>query len=144
MLEALLRCKLSGKSLLDLGTGSGILAISAKSLGAKRVMGLEYDPICEENFIDNLELNDMSEVNFIKGDATTWMDYNFDVILANINRNVLLDIIPNMKDAAGIIILSGLLTTDEDTMRQACDENGLNLNAINTKGEWISMELTVA
>ena len=107
-------------------------------------MGLEYDPICEQNFIDNLELNDMSEVNFVKGDATTWMDYNFDVILANINRNVLLDIIPNMKDAAGIIILSGLLTTDEDTMRQACDDNGLNLNAINTKGEWISMELTVA
>ena len=45
------------KSAIDLGTGSGILAISAKSLGAKRVMGLEYDPICEQNFIDNLELN---------------------------------------------------------------------------------------
>lgn len=144
MLEALLKYNISGKSLLDLGTGSGILAIAAESLGAKQIIGLEYDPVCEENFIENIELNNMSEINFVKGDATTWIDFNFDIVLANINRNILLDIIPNMKNANGIIILSGLLINDENIIRQACDDNGLNVKAVNLKGEWISMELAVA
>ena len=144
MLEALLKCELSGKSILDLGTGSGILAIAAKSLEAKQIIGVEYDSVCEENFIENLELNNVSEIDFIQADATTWMNFNFDVVLANINCNILLDIIPNMKTATGTIILSGLLTTDEDMMRQVCDDNGLNVKTVNTKGEWISMELTVA
>ena len=144
MLEALLKCELSGKSILDLGTGSGILAIAAKSLEAKQIIGVEYDSVCEENFMENLELNNISDIDFIQGDATTWMNFNFDVVLANINRNILLDIIPNMKNAKGIIFLSGLLTTDEDMMRQVCNNNGLKVEAVNTKGEWISMELTVA
>ena len=69
------------------------------------------------------------------------MNFNFDVVLANINRNILLDIIPNMKNASGTIILSGLLTTDEDMMRQVCDDNGLNVKAVNTKGEWVCLTL---
>ena len=93
--------------------------------------------------MENLELNNMSEINFIQGDATTWMNFNFDVVLANISRNILLDIIPHMKNATGIIILSGLLTTDEDMMREVCINNGLNVKAVNTKNEWISMELSV-
>ncbi|MDB3868433.1 50S ribosomal protein L11 methyltransferase [Candidatus Marinimicrobia bacterium] len=144
MMEAMLKYNISGKSVLDLGTGSGILAIAAKSLGAKQIIGLEYDPVCEENFIENLELNNMSKINFVKGDATKWMNFNFDIILANINRNILLDIIPNMKNAIGTIILSGLLNNDETMVRQVCDDNGLNVKTVNVKGEWISMELAVA
>jgi ribosomal protein L11 methyltransferase len=144
MLEALLKFDMSGKSLLDLGTGSGILAITAKSLGANQIIGVEHDSVCEENFMENMDLNNMSNIDFIQGDATTWMNFNFDVVLANINRNILLDIIPNMKNATGIIILSGLLTTDEEMMRNVCSHNGLNVQAVNTNGEWISMELTVA
>ncbi len=144
MLEALLKYNISGKSVLDLGTGSGILAVAAKSLGANQIIGVEYDSVCEENFMENLELNNVSDIYFVQADATTWMNFNFDVILANINRNILLDIIPNMKTATGTIILSGLLTTDEDMMRQVCINNGLKVKAVNTKGEWISMELTVA
>jgi ribosomal protein L11 methyltransferase len=143
MLEALLKCELSGKSILDLGTGSGILAIVAKSLGANQIIGVEYDIVCEENFMENLGLNNVSDIDFIQGDATTWMNFNFDVVLANINRNILLDIIPHMKNAIGTIILSGLLSTDEEMMRQVCINNGLAVKAVNTKGEWISMELTV-
>ena len=74
MLEALLKCELSGKSILDLGTGSGILAIAAKSLEAKQIIGVEYDSVCEENFIENLELNNVSDIDFIQADATTWMN----------------------------------------------------------------------
>ena len=144
MLEALLKYDISGKSVLDLGTGSGILAIATKMLGANQIIGVEYDSVCEENFMENLELNNVSDIDFIQGDATTWMNFNFDVVLANINRNILLDIIPNMKNATGVIFLSGLLTTDEDMMRQVCNNNGLKVEAVNTKGEWISMELTIA
>lgn len=143
MLEALLKYELSGKSILDLGTGSGILGIAAKSLGAKQIIGVEYDSACEGNFMENVELNNMSEIDFIQGDATTWMNFNFDVILANINLNILRDILPNMKNSTGTIILSGLLTTDEDMMRQVCNDNGLKVKTVNTKGEWISMELTI-
>lgn len=144
MLEALLKYNVSGKSVLDLGTGSGILAIASKSVGATQIIGVEYDSVCEENFMENLELNNMPEIDFIKADATTWINFNFDLVLANINRNILLDIIPNMKKATGSIILSGLLTSDEGMMRQICNDNGLKVNAVNTKGEWISMELAVA
>ena len=144
MLEGLLKYNVLGKSVLVLGTGSGILAIAAKSVGATQIVGVEYDSVCEENFIENLELNNVSDIDFIQADATTWRNFNFDVVLANINRNILLDIIPNMKTATGTIILSGLLTTDEDMMRQVCDDNGLNVKTVNTKGEWISMELIVA
>jgi ribosomal protein L11 methyltransferase len=144
MLDALLKYNISGKSVLDLGTGSGILAVASKSLGANQIIGVEYDSVCEENFMENLELNNVSDIDFIQADATTWMNFNFDVVLANINRNILLDIIPNMKNATGVIFLSGLLTTDEDMMRQVCNKNGLKVEAVNTKGEWISMELTVA
>ena len=79
--------------LLHSGITVWILAIVAKSLGAKQVIGVEYDSVCEENFMENLELNNMSEINFIQGDAITWMNFNFDVVLANINRNILLNII---------------------------------------------------
>ena len=144
MLEALLKYNVSGKSVLDLGTGSGILAIAAKSVGATQIVGVEYDSVCEENFMENLRLNNMSEIDFIQADATTWINFNFDLVLANINRNILLDIIPNMKKATGSIILSGLLTSDEGMMRQICNDNDLKVNAVNTRGEWISMELSVA
>jgi len=144
ILETLLKYDISGKSVLDLGTGSGILAIAANSLGANQIIGVEYDSVCEENFMENLDLNNVSDIDFIQREATTWMNFNFDVVLANINRNILLDIIPNIKNTTGIIFLSGLLTTDEEMMRQACNENGLNVKAVNTKGEWISMELSIA
>jgi ribosomal protein L11 methyltransferase len=144
MLDALLKYNISGKSVLDLGTGSGILAVASKSLGANQIIGVEYDSVCEENFMENLELNNVSDIDFIQADATTWMNFNFDVVLANINRNILLNIIPNMKNATGTIILSGLLSTDEEMMRQVCINNGLDVKVVNTKGEWISMELTVA
>ena len=94
--------------------------------------------------MENMDLNHIADIDFIKADATTWMSFNFDVVLANINRNVLLEIIPNLKMATGAIVLSGLLTTDEKIMRQICTDNGLNVNEVNVKGEWISMELTVA
>ena len=144
MLEALLKYNIAGKSVLDLGTGSGILAITAKSLGAKQIIGVEYDFVCEENFMENMELNNVSDIDFIQEDATTWMNFNFDIVLANINRNILLNILPNMKFATGCIILSGLLATDEDMMRKVCKNNGLDVKTVNTKGEWISMELIVA
>jgi len=144
MLEALLKYNVSGKSVLDLGTGSGILAIASKSVGATQIIGVEYDSVCEENFMENLELNNMPEIDFIQADATTWINFNFDLVLANINRNILLDIIPNMKKATGSIILSGLLTSDEGMMRQICNDNDLKVNAVNTRGEWISMEISVA
>ena len=76
-----------GKHILDLGTGSGILAITALKLGAKSVVAVEHDPECLENFQNNVALNYLMKMPVWRdGDATIWSDFNFDLIVANIQR----------------------------------------------------------
>ena len=143
MLEYMLTHNLLSKSVLDLGTGSGILSIAAKLLGANEVVGVEYDPVCKENFLENLAINDISEVEFVCEDATKWTNFGFDFIFANINRNVLLEIIPNIRNTSGRIILSGLLLADENLIRSTCIHNGLNINTVHKKDEWILMDMSI-
>jgi len=82
-------------------------------------------------------------IEYIEDDVTKWSNYDFDIILANINRNVLLKILPNIKKTKGVIILSGLLANDEQILRKVCFQHNLNINKVNSKGEWISMELSI-
>ncbi len=141
MLEALIRHSLHGKNVLDLGSGSGILAIASEKLGAATIVGVEYDDVCEENFHENIELNNCGEIPFHCADATKWSDFNFDYILANINRNILLKIIPNLKGVKSKIFLSGILESDEKTIHGACIENGLKVEHVFQQGEWLMMEI---
>jgi ribosomal protein L11 methyltransferase len=141
MIEALVRHPLEGKSVLDLGTGSGILAITSEKLGASTIVGVEYDDVCEENFHENIILNDCGEIPFHCIDATQWNDFNFDYILANINRNILLKLIPNFRGVRSKIFLSGILDSDEKIIHNECIKNGLKVEHVFQQGEWLMMEI---
>ena len=146
MLQALVHTNIEGCSILDLGTGSGILAIAARKLGAGRITAVEYDPVCEENFNENRDLNRIppENITYHTADATVWEDMDYDIILANINRNILLEILPNLVLSTAKIFLSGLLGTDEKLMRKSCNSFGFDIISTQHKGEWMLMELSDA
>lgn len=143
MLEALLEESLQGKSVLDLGAGSGILSIAAKMAGAKRVTAVEFDSECKSNFDENLALNNLQgKIQFILHDVLSWQDLNYDLILANINRSIIEKLLPELRNSNGKIILSGLLLTDEKTISDQCRKNDLNILIRKTRGEWLCLILS--
>jgi len=116
MVEMLLGLDLQSKRVLDMGSGTGVLAIVAAKLGAESVLAVEIDDMAEESVRENIELNGVADrVVSVYGDATAIEGKEFDIILANINRNVLL---ADMKAynatlvKGGVLVLSGFLEED--------------------------------
>ena len=131
-----------GMSALDLGTGSGILSIAAIKLGVGKVDAVENDPDCETNFKENLNLNHMdNNIHYYHRDVLTWNKLDYDIILANINRNVIVELIPLFKSSTGMILLSGLLETDNDAIVKLCQKHHLQVKEKIIKGEWICLAL---
>jgi ribosomal protein L11 methyltransferase len=91
MLELMLENDFSGKKVLDMGCGTGILAIMASKLGASAITAIDYDPVCFESAIENARLNKIDNITALCGSKEAIPDEMFDTILANINRNILLD-----------------------------------------------------
>ncbi len=142
MLESMLVYMQKGMSVIDIGTGSGILAIASHQLGASDVLGTEFDPVCEENFNENLKLNNIeSNVSYVPTNCLKWTDYSQDIILANINRNVIIDLLPKLKNSHGTIIISGVLITDEVVISKLCNDLNLSVISRKTKGEWMCLTL---
>ncbi len=132
-----------GMSVLDVGAGSGILSIYAKKKGAASVLGIDNDPVTIENANENLALNRIdSGVEFKLGDGHAFSGKPFDLVIANINRNILLEIMENLRQATrsgGKLILSGILKTDRSLMVDALEEQGFELIPEKVKNEWIGL-----
>ena len=133
--------ELSGKRVLDVGTGTGILAIAAVLLGADRALGIDNDEWCLLNGTENVQLNEVADRVEIRlaevGDTEHTL---YDVVIANIQRNVLLDIAQELflrTVKGGCIILSGLLHTDEEMIESAYAELGLKRESLTRLNEWI-------
>ena len=143
IIESLLKNIRPGDKILDLGAGSGILSIAALKYGASFVKAIEYDRDCEENFIENMNLNNLqSNYSLVIDDVLNNKDYLYDVILVNINKNVILDLLPNIykyKQDKFKMILSGLLVDDEEDITRLL--NDLKFSIINKlkMGEWICL-----
>lgn len=141
-MQMLERLVTEGCSVLDLGAGSGILSIAAKLLGAGTIDAVEFDSDCTDNFQQNLIHNNLNgTINYHLMDVLKWKKFDYDVIVININRNTILELIPNLKNSNGKIILTGLLKTDEEFILTSCQENNLKMKNIQTRDEWIGMEL---
>lgn len=141
ILRRLLGMDLTGKSVLDCGCGTGILGIVALRLGANRVLGYDIDEWSSENAKHNAALNGVENLDVLPGDASVLdgVKEEFDVVIANINRNILLNDMTAFRShlkTGGRLILSGFYETDVPMLEQAAQSNGLTIIDVVTDGEW--------
>ncbi len=141
VMEMMYTINLQDHSLLDFGTGTGILAILGKMLGAKTILAVDNDDWCIENALENCKVNGAPDIEVVLSDRPI-PGRNFNTILANINRHILLENLPALVkqlNPGGQLIISGLLKDDEVELEVFC--NNLGLLSLN-KGEkngWIAL-----
>ena len=115
MVQHLLKLDLTNRKVLDMGCGTGILAIFAEMKGAKPIDAIDIDNWCYQNSIENVERNNCSNIAVYEGEASLLLNKKYDVIIANINRNILLNDMKtymNCLNDEGIILLSGFYYED--------------------------------
>ncbi len=147
MLKQLDQIDFKNKTVLDAGTGTGILAIAAIKLGAKKAVGFDIDPWSKENAFENTLINGVEKSVDIRFGSTEQIkkDEKFDIILANINRNIILELIPFFVSKAnenGTICLTGLLDVDEKSIRDSLVNEPVNIVDLQQENEWILFHLT--
>lgn len=142
-LPALVR---GGERVLDAGTGTGVLAIAALKLGGAAAVGFDVDPWAQVNAVENALLNGVGDRFEVReGSLETAPEDGFDLVLANINRNALLEMLPGLAAKlaeGGRLVLAGLLQTDRETMLGAIRAAGLGVYDEATEGEWWSVTAT--
>ncbi len=129
---------LKNKKVLDMGCGTGVLAILAKQLGANAIVGIDIDDWSVENAIENCSRNNCSDIKIIKGDGKAIEDH-FDVILANINKNILkaeLPVYAQHLNKNGYLILSGFFKTDSEELIALATQHSLSLFKQENKNDW--------
>ncbi len=133
------------KIVLDMGCGTGILGIIAVKEKAKYVTAMDIDPWSSENTKSNLKLNEVNSVDVFRGDATSIPGKPYDIILANINKNVLLEDIPKYAEKLtpnGELLVSGFYTSDEKAIEIICNNQRLTVLNILRDNSWSSMRLS--
>lgn len=129
-----------GKSVLDVGTGTGILAIMAKQLGAADVHSFDIDEWSVENGKENYELNGVEDITIDQGTIRTQNIKEYDIVLANINRNILLDEIPEYaRFSKDYLLVSGFYTHDIQDIEKVAAENGFKKVKEISKNNWAAV-----
>ena len=144
VMNQIFELNLEGKQVLDIGSGTGVLSILASKLGAKKIVGIDIDKWAYENAIENSKLNNISNIQFIEGTAESIGKKMYDVVLANINRNIILaDIQKYAKamHAKSDIILSGFLKQDVKIILNKIKQLKFNLVASKNKNKWQMLHL---
>lgn len=143
MLGAIARHVRKGMSVLDAGTGTGVLAIAALRIGASFAEAFDVEPWAVENAVENAGRNGVADRMTVRqGGLDAAPAGPFDAVLANINRNVLLDMLPGLRArlaADGVIALAGVLLQDREVMLGALESVGLALLEEETEGDWLAL-----
>lgn len=136
---------LKNKRVLDMGCGTSILAILAKQLGAGEVVGIDIDEWSVENAIENCAANNYPDIIIKKGDVDLLeKEKDFEIILANINKNILKAQIPGYSKKiapGGKLFLSGFFTTDVEELKEVAAKQGFNFLHSRNEQEWAMMLL---
>jgi ribosomal protein L11 methyltransferase len=143
MIQHLLETDVAGKKTLDMGCGTAILAILAEMKGAQPIDAIDIDNWCYLNSIENVERNNCSQITVYEGEAALLKGKQYDVIIANINRNILLNDMQSYVDCLnknGILLLSGFYNEDIPFIDASCTENGLTYVKKFERNNWVSLK----
>ena len=141
MLQQLLPLSLEDTKVLDMGCGTGILAIMAALRGARDITAIDIDPWCVENATENVQQNNCSFITIKEGDVSLIAGEQYNLILANINRNILLSDIPAYTQALlpqGLLLVSGFYEEDLPAIKEKCQEVGLTYLSHIERNRWVS------
>jgi ribosomal protein L11 methyltransferase len=139
MIEQMEGLDFTGKTVVDFGTGTAVLAILAEKMGAIAIDAIDYDEWSIENSIENAGANNCTRINLIQAE-TIATNKVYDIILANINLNVIMDnlaAIQAVSKKGSFVLLSGFIKADEIVMMKALAETGIHQLKTIQKGEWI-------
>lgn len=146
MLQFVLENDFENKSVLDMGCGTSVIAILAAMKGASKLDAIDIDEWCFENSKENVERNNCTNISVYQGDASLLYDRKYDIILANINRNILLDDISKYRSSlnlAGSLYMSGFYKEDLEIITASCNKLGLNFVENKERNNWIAAKFVI-
>ncbi|MEI0531230.1 50S ribosomal protein L11 methyltransferase [Brachyspira pilosicoli] len=135
---------ISSKTIADIGCGSGILSLFCYKLGAKNITSVDIDNDAVNCTLDNAKYNNIKLNNVFLGSAESLSNFQYDLVIANIETDILIEILPDLKKILkenGHLILSGILAEKESFMNEAIKQNNLNILDRKQKNDWISLLL---
>jgi ribosomal protein L11 methyltransferase len=142
VLELMLSEQFVNKSVLDFGSGTGVLAILAEKLKASKIIAVDNDEWAYNNCVENIERNGCVKINAVLSKGTYTAPFGFDIILANINRNVILDNIQQWRTwlkSDGVLMVSGILLKDENDIIEAAGKQNLKVKNKLSRGGWVAI-----
>jgi len=141
MLQFILENNFKGKTVMDMGCGTAVLAILAEMKGASELDAVDIDEWCFENSIENVERNDCHKISVFQGDASFLGMRKYDVFIANINRNILLqdmETYRKKKKKGGDLYVSGFYTEDLPLIKETCNKFGLTFVENKERNNWVA------
>ena len=143
MIQHILKNDFKNKTVLDMGCGTGVLAILAEKRGAKPIDAIDIDNWCYLNSIENVERNNCKNITVFEGDSSLLKDKKYDIIIANINRNILLKdmhIYAFCLNKNGVLFLSGFYNNDIPIIEEECKKHMLKLDEKLERNNWVSLK----
>ena len=143
MVQHLIALDLENKKVLDMGCGTGILAIFSELKGAREIDAIDIDEWCYVNSIENCERNDCKKIKVYQGDAALLVGKRYDIIIANINRNILLmdlKTYANCLNEKGVLLLSGFYEEDIPVIDAEARQHKLKLEKIIERNNWVALK----
>ena len=145
MLQEILNLELKNCSVLDIGCGTAVLAILASKMGATEIVAIDFDEWAYNNAIENVELNEITNIDVRLGEIDLVSNEKFDFIFANINRNILLEGIQHYAKAmnkGATLIMSGFYLEDVPILKLECNQNNLSFQKLEQKDNWCAILCT--